>query len=79
MTAKVPSKRKSLAQLIGDTSELGVTLRIESDAAARRVAGELCPSGTREERLALYEFLNLVANAIRWPTLLAGQTTTPQI
>jgi hypothetical protein len=48
--------------------ELGVTLRTESDAAAVRVARELCAEGiTQPERVALYEFLHKIADAVRWP------------
>jgi hypothetical protein len=47
--------------------ELGVTLRAESYAAAVRIARELCAEGvTQPERIALYEFLHKIADAVRW-------------
>lgn len=52
--------------------EHGVSLRAESDAAALRIARELCADGmTQAERIALHEFLYKIANAVRWPPRLA--------
>jgi hypothetical protein len=70
----VASTRKSAPapiMLRGITDvELGVTMRAESDAAARRIARELCAGGiTALERDALSEFLRKIATAVRWPDL----------
>jgi hypothetical protein len=43
-------------------------LRVESDAAAVRIARELCAEGmTQAERIAIHEFLTQIAKAVRWP------------
>ena len=48
--------------------ELGVTLLTGADEAARRVAHEMCPArATKEERIAMSEFLQTVASYVRWP------------
>jgi hypothetical protein len=48
--------------------ELAITMRAESDATARRIARDICPEdSTQAERIAIYDFLHKVANAVRWP------------
>ena len=48
--------------------ELAITMRAESNAAARRIARQMCHDGiTKEERVAMYEFLHKVAEAVRYP------------
>jgi hypothetical protein len=48
--------------------EHGTSLQTQSNAAAVRIARELCAEGmTRAERIALHEFLIKVADAVRWP------------
>jgi hypothetical protein len=50
--------------------ELGVTMRTESDAAAKQIARELCAAEiTQPERNALAEFLRKIATAVNWPNL----------
>jgi hypothetical protein len=50
--------------------KLGVMLRAESDATAKRMAEQLCPPGTTQaERIAINAFLDKVARAVRWPGL----------
>jgi hypothetical protein len=65
MTASRKGKPATLRSIID--VELGVMLRAESDAAAVRVARELCPEGTTQaERDALNGFLLRAALAVRW-------------
>jgi hypothetical protein len=47
--------------------EQGALLRVESNAVAVRIARELSEGMTRAERIAVHEFLNEVARAVRWP------------
>jgi hypothetical protein len=48
--------------------EHGTSLQGESNAAALRIAHELCANGmTEADRIALSEFLDKIARAVRWP------------
>lgn len=48
--------------------EHGASLRVESDAAAMRIAHELCAEEmTPAERIAIHGFLTKIADAVRWP------------
>ena len=47
--------------------EHGASLRTESNAVAARIARELSEGMTQAERIAVHEFLNEVARAVRWP------------
>ena len=47
--------------------EQGASLRAESNAVAVRLARELSEGMTQAERIAVHEFLNQVARAVRWP------------
>jgi hypothetical protein len=63
--APAPVTLRSIADF-----ELGVTMRAESDAAAKQIARELCAAGiTQPERDALAEFLRKIATAVSWPNL----------
>jgi hypothetical protein len=47
---------------------MAVTMRAESDAAARRIARDMHPEDMTEgQRIALYEFLHKVAYSVRYP------------
>jgi hypothetical protein len=59
----VPGSLRGIADV-----ELAITMRAESDAVARRMACEMCHEGiTKQERIAIYDFLHKVAEAVRWP------------
>ncbi|HEX4832503.1 MAG TPA: hypothetical protein VH478_15575 [Trebonia sp.] len=61
-----PSPSALLASLVD--AEMAVTMRAESDAAARRIARDMHPEDMTEgQRIALYEFLHKVAYSVRYP------------
>jgi DNA-binding transcriptional MocR family regulator len=48
--------------------ELGTSFQTNANETARRIARELCPTNATEaERAALGQFLDKIANAVKWP------------
>jgi hypothetical protein len=62
---EVSGETAKLPNLMG--IEHGVLLRAESTPATVRIARELSEGMTQAGRVATYEFLTEIANAVRWP------------
>jgi hypothetical protein len=68
MTARKASAQSPVTLLSLLDLEHGASLAAEADAAAARIALELCPpDATQAERKALGEFLDKITFAVKFP------------